>query len=74
MILLGTTILIFPHLLASIVAACFILSGLLLTQSLRNLRKAAARIRDHLEVKEEQVWETSRADLVPRRMYTSYIN
>ncbi len=74
MILVGTSIFLFPHLFADIVAGCFILSGLLLIQLLRNLRKTVARVRAQLEASGEEKWDTSPTDLVPTRVYTSYIN
>ncbi len=75
MILLGTSIFLFPDLFVSIVAGCFIIGGLLLIQSLRSLRKAATRIRTQLEEnEEEQTWESSPSTLLPRKVYTSYIN
>jgi hypothetical protein len=58
----------------SIVAACFILAGLMLIQSMRSLRRAARRIREQLDMEDEGIPELSPSDLLPRRVYTSYIN
>ncbi len=74
MILLGTSIFLFPSLFPGIVAGCFILAGLMLIHSMRNLRKAAVRIRTQLDVDGEQLLELYPADPLPRRVYTSYIN
>ena len=74
MILLGVSIVLFPRISASIVAGCFILAGLMLIQCMKRLRKAAISIRTQLDVDGEQMLELSPADLLPRRVYTSYVN
>ena len=75
MILLGASIFLFPKFFPIIVAGCFILAGLMLIQSMRSLRKAAMKIRTQLDaVDGEQMLELSPADVLPRRVYTSYIN
>jgi hypothetical protein len=76
MILLGASILFFPKLLTVFLAGCFILAGLILILSMRNLRKAAKRIRTQLafDLDREQQVELSPDDLPPGRVFVSYIN
>jgi hypothetical protein len=74
MILLGSCILLFPQLLPAVVAGFFILSGLLLVQTMRRLRMVVTHIRKNLERQGEESAEQIPYGLLPHRVYTSWIN
>ena len=74
MILVGLSILLFPRFFAAIVAGCFILSGLMLIQVMRSLGKAVERARAQLELSGYHGTDRPPGNLLPHRVYTSWIN
>ena len=74
MIFLGASIVLFPRFLTGILAGCFILAGLMFIQGIRSLRKAVKRIRTQIELFGDETPDHFPADLLPHRVYTSWIN
>lgn len=73
-IAMGSCILLFPRFLPAVLAAFFILSGLLLIQVARRLRVVATHMRKHRQLQGEESLGQIPYGLLPRRVYMSWIN
>ena len=74
MVGLGSCILLFPQLLPVVAAGFFILSGLLMIQTMRRLRMVVEHMRKNLGARAEDSAEQIPYGLLPRRVYTSWVN